>query len=330
MMDAVVVAIGVLVVLATVVDMILTVLAVSAGHGLVSQSISRAVWSAIRLVHRRRPRLGLLSGAGPIILLLAPITWGFLFLFGWLLVFWPSAALTATDPAGTVGWFDRFDFASTLIIGGSSTTVEAGGQPWSTIAGAGRFNGVALVSFGLAYALPVIASVVRLRGLARSIDVIGPRPHHPDGHPDDQETDGDPDVDSGAYDWDDDDWPDDFLLLLVSPLTALTQEIKAFPIVPFFHAAEADSALAPNLLALQRFLDGRDRDEPLRQLERPLQRAIDGLLDVVTRHFLLGDDDFPDAASDPGAWRIAVLEAWCRADVWDEALVDRAGRTDRA
>ena len=309
MADTIIVIIGVVVVLATFVDMILTVLAVSAGHGLVSQTICRIVWSTLRVVHRRRPELRILSAAGPLVLILVPVAWGFLFLFGWVLVFWPPDALAPLDPGGTIGWFDRFDHASTLVVGGSSTTVEAGAQAWSTVAGAGRFNGVALVSFGLAYALPVIGSVVRLRGLARNIDVIGPRPH-------------DPDNDHGAFDWDDDDWPDDFLLLLITPLVTLTQEIKAFPIVPFFHAAQPDSALGPNLLALQRFLDRRDRDEPQRRLERPLQRSIDGLLEVVAHNFLLQGDDVGDAGDRPDEWRIEVLEAWCRADVWHEAVAD--------
>ncbi|MEJ7800748.1 MAG: hypothetical protein WKF60_09520 [Ilumatobacter sp.] len=216
-----------------------------------------------------------------------------------------GGALSATD-GGPIGWLDRFDHAGSLILGGTSTTVESGGQPWSTIAGLARFNGIALVSFGLAYALPVITSVVSLRTTARNIDIVADSAV----------------VLAGSFDDDDEqevEWTGEFLLAVTSQLVQLTQEVKAFPIVPFFHATSRDSALAPNLLVLDEFLSGRgEADPPPMSLRRPLERAIDGLLDVIDRHFLPRGLDLPERADDPARWRRALLEAWGAHDLWDD------------
>lgn len=305
-MSTVMVVLGVLVVVAVLIDMIVTVLAVSAGHGLVSNLVSRSLWRVLRWFHRKRPGLNILSAAGPLVIVIVTVAWGFAFLVGWVLVFWPQGALSATD-GGAIGWFDRFDHAASLILGGSSTTVESGGQPWSTIAGVARFNGIALVSFGLAYALPVITSVVGLRATARNIDIIAE-----DADEFAQMIDADHDHDL--------EWTGEFLLGMIPDLVQLTQEIKAFPIVPFFHATSRDSALAPNLLVLDEFLSGRgDADPPPMSLRRPLERAIDGLLVVIDRHFLPRDTEHPDPDDDRARWRRAVIETWCHHDLWDDS-----------
>lgn len=304
-MSTVMVGLGVIVLVAVLIDMIVTVLAVSAGHGLMSNLISRSLWGALRWFHRRRPALNILSAAGPLVIVLVTIAWGLAFLGGWVLVFWPNGALSPTD-GGTIGWLDRFDHAASLILGGTSTTVESGGQPWSTIAGVARFNGIALVSFGLAYALPVITSVVGLRATARNIAIIADSAAELAGSFDD-------DVEQEV------EWTGEFLLALTPQLVQLTQEVKAFPIVPFFHATSPDSAMAPNLLILDAFLAGRgDADPPPTSLRRPLERAIDGLLDVIDRHFLPRGLDLPAREDDPARWRRVLLEAWCAHELWDD------------
>ena len=66
MIDSVLVVVGILVVLATLVDMVATVLTPSAGHGVVSSAVSRNVWALALAAQRRIPKLPLTAAAGPV------------------------------------------------------------------------------------------------------------------------------------------------------------------------------------------------------------------------------------------------------------------------
>ena len=294
---------GALVVLLTLIDIVATVIGVSRGHGVTSRVVSRTMWAAGLAVHRRRPAHWLLSALGPAIFIAITLAWAVLLIGGWVLVFLPEAALSPTNQI-TLSWWDRIDHACALVFGGSAPFAQAGGQPWSFIARLARFSGLGLASFGLAYALPVVGSVVRYRAAARLTASIHPNQHiietaHADGS------------DSVTH---------LHLINLTTSLNQLAQEINAYPIVPYFHSTDESAVVPIQLRIVDEYLDRRDPDDTSvpDSVVIPLTSSIDAILDQVAQHFLPLDIDTPD---DRAERRRTLLDAWLVRDGWS---VDRS------
>lgn len=297
MLDVVLVTLGALVLLATLVDVIATVIGVSSGHGVVSAVTSRGTWRLFRRINGGRGILRRI--AGPTIFIGITLVWAGLLISGWVLVFSPEGALVTNDAAG-VGQWDRWDHASALIFGGSSPVVDAGGQPWSFVARLARFSGLGLASFGLAYALPVVGAVVAARGVAGTVHSLSGR----DGV-----------LESTARRDGDDPVIHLFLVNLAGEISDLVQRVHAYPILPFFHASDTRMSLSVQMRELNRFLDSSVGSETVPEsVKATTRQAIDQLLDLVERHYLPGG---APRTADHDRSRSERLEAWCRHDGWE-------------
>ena len=296
--DVLWVSIGATVVVLTLIDIVATVIGVSRGHGIVSRVVSRTMWAGGLAVHRRRSAHWLLSALGPAIFVAITLAWAALLILGWTLVFLPDAALSPTNEI-TIGWWDRIDHACALVFGGSAPFAQAGGQPWSFVARLARFTGLGLASFGLAYALPVVGSVVRFRAAARLTASL-----HPDRHIiDTAHIDGSESV-THLH-----------LINLTTSLNQLAQEVNAYPIVPYFHSTEESAVVPIQLRIVDEYLDRRDPDDSSvpDSVIIPLTSAIDAMLDQVAQHFLPVGLDVPD---DRAERRRALIDAWLERDGW--------------
>lgn len=304
LLDLAIVALGVVLIVATLIDVVVTVVGVSGGHGLVSGTVSRAVWRGFHAASSDRPRHDLLRLAGPAIFVGITLVWSALVMLGWVLVFWPSQALETLGGDGPTGLWDRFDYATALVFGGSTEASQAGSQPWSFVARIARFSGLGLSSFGLAYALPVVGAVVRLRRTANSINSLGGS----DGElATTARLDGE---DSVAH---------LFLISSSRDISDASQLVNAYPILPFFHSKQAATSLPVQVARLVDFLDSEVAVESIpASVREPLSCEIDSLVDVVARHFLPLEREFPD---EPAERRTAVIEAWCRYDGWSSSDV---------
>lgn len=210
-------------------------------------------------------------------------------------MFWPDASVSAAD-GGSVGELDRLDHAVALILGGSSPLVAASSPPWTLEERVTRFSGVALTSFGLAYALPLVGAVDGARSTARKISALAPD-------------------DGGLEDTSNLDGADQVLpqhlVNLTDELNRLSQQIYAYPILPFFHADAPGAAIAWQRRSVCRWVDQYDADDPLvpPAAAQPLERALGAVLDVYASHCLPSSvrDSFPDGGSER---RAAVVELW--------------------
>ncbi len=293
-MEALVV-VGLGIVVITLVDMVATVIGVSGGHAWISRTVSRSVWSGAAALHRRAPSHAALRIAGPAVVVGITLVWTLSLVLGWAVVFAADGALRSTDGDGAVVITDVADHAAAMVLGGSSPLAGSDGQPWSLLSRAARFTGIGLTSLGIAYALPIVGAVVRYRRVARSMSSLGGR---------------DGDLMTTAWLDGHDSVVHLHLINLTADLAQVAEEIRAYPVVPFFHSREPDAAMAVAVDRLHRFLQRRSADHTTvpSSVVEPLEQALEGVLEVIRAHFLAGAVDGDDAR--------ATIDAWLDRDGW--------------
>lgn len=305
--ETLVAVVGAVLVVATLIDVVITVIGVSGGHGVVSRVVSRTIWRVMRGRSGGGRSHEIIRLAGPAIFVAITITWGVLLIGGWTLVFWNGEALSPTDDNGSIGWWDRIDHSTALVFGGSAPLVQSDTQPWSFAARIARFSGLGLSSFGLAYALPVVGAIVRIRRTANDIAAVAGA----DGRIETTaQLDGD---DSVAH---------LYLINITSDVSDASQLTNAYPILPYFHSAQRSTSLPLQVARLNDYLARRDpeRSSVPESVCAPLSAAIDSLLDVIVEHFLRSA---PGGHDDRDERRAAIIRAWCRHDGWsDDELPD--------
>lgn len=299
-MELLAVIVGGAVILGVLIDMVITVIGVSGGHGLISSTVSRALWKVYLRAFRRNDSHEFLRTAGPAIFVVITVVWAALLALGWTLVFTPATALgPGPQPEGIL---QKLDAAAALVWGGISPQVTSETQPWSFVSQIAAFTGLALASFGLAYALPVVQGVVRWRRLARLLHALGGE------HGDIRTTEA---IDEEPV-------THLFLVNLVGDLAQTTEEIRAYPIVPFFHSKTEDAVMSLGVARLNDYLDRHHPDQSSvpHSVTIPLRKIIDELLEVIQQYFLPRDHSLKDA-EDKTRWRSQMITEWRKHDGWD-------------
>ncbi len=173
MMDWTYVIIGGLVVLAVVVDIAWSTLALSGG-GPITNAVSRAVWWTMRGVRRITGSRKVLLAAAPAILLGVVFTWAALLWTGWAVIYLaaPDAVVDATTSAPAVV-LDRFYFIGfTMFTLGTGDYV--GGTPgWRFLSSVVSFSGLFAVTLAITYIIPIVRAGVEKRRLALAIHSLG-------------------------------------------------------------------------------------------------------------------------------------------------------------
>jgi hypothetical protein len=172
-------ALGVLVLVATGVDVVWTVLAAGSGGGPLTARLSRVAWRvALRLGRRPGPpRHALLAVFGLAIVVGMLLSWVVVVYGAWWLV--TSAAEGAVRVAETGQPADLIERASfvgqNLFTLGTSTHV-AGDGLWQLLPVAIVANGLIFLTLGISYLVPVAAAVAERRQLAQYIHSLGMTP----------------------------------------------------------------------------------------------------------------------------------------------------------
>lgn len=263
-------ACGVALLLGVGVDVLSTTLTIGTHAGPFTRRVLGWAWRAMLRLHRRDTGSGLLSTGGVVLLVVSVLVWLAMIWVGWTLVFLGGhAAVVSSSTGRPAGVVDTFYYVgvtlSTLGVG----DFVAGGAGWRLVTTLAAFSGLVLVTLAITYLLAVVSAVVARRSLAVRIAGLG-------------------DTAAGIVTegWAGERFSDAF----VQQLAGLTEQIAAtaerhlaYPVVHFFHSAEAESAaplavarLDDALLLLQVAVADRARPDP--SAIRPLRRAVDRYL----------------------------------------------------
>lgn len=317
---------GLLLLVAAIVDILWTTLWVDGGSGPLSARLATGLWSGIRRVGNSHPRA--LSLAGPIILTSTLVMWVGLIWSGWTILFagGENALLPARDDV-PVTWTGRFFFVgySMFTMGNGDFYPPVG--IWQIAASFTTATGMLFVTMGVSYVLSVLGAVANKRSFASGVTGMG----------DDSES-----VVCLAWNGEDFDGFQLTLDSLAAQLDTLADQHKSYPILHFYHSEEAqhasavavaildetttilrygvprenqpDPVLVENVRAASQsyletldnaFIDPADEPPPLPDLDRLRARGVP----------TVPDDEFTEALEELSERRRKLLGT-VRADAW--------------
>lgn len=198
----------------------------------------------------------------------------FIVLFMWVLELTLAWALVFIPPAfespAEVTFEDRFNFAAHTIIGRSNNSpqLKLGAGGWETLSAFAGLTGVALVSLGLAYVLPLIGAIAHKRSTAAMVHALGDSVDFMRATIREAE-------EGGSF---------ELQLLALTPAIILTAERqRSYPVLHYFHSANRHAALAPAMAKLALLLRKEIPAAPKIDITvtRPIFRAIHNLLGAL-------------------------------------------------
>ena len=289
--SVVLVAVGALAILLVAWDVVVTTLTLGEGAGPLSGKVLRWGWGRALRLHRRGEgrRSGLLTAAGPLLMVVTASLWVTTFWAGWSLIFLGSGSVVDASsgrPAsvGDVVYYAGFA-ASSLGVGDFVATTPG----WRVMTAAASFSGLALLTLSITYLFAVMSAVVTRRALATQLHSLGATAQ-----------------DILLRSWDGDRFDDVLtqqLLQLPGQLAAVAEQHLAYPVLHFFRSARVEGSaplaiarLDDALLLLESAVDGRVRP-PLPAVV-PLRRVIDRYLSTASagcEQATDGDDAPPPA-----------------------------------
>ncbi len=277
------VLLGALLVAFTLFDALWTTIAPH-GAGPLSKRLARGWWAASLWIHRRVGAHGLLSFAGPALLVVAFLVWVGLLWAGWLLLFSAepgSVVASASDaPADLAGRVYYVGFV--LFTLGTGDYVPVGGT-WEVLSAVASLSGLFVVTLSITYVLSVVSAVAAKRQLAGSIHSLGETAT---------------DLVCRAWDGSGFSGLDQHLPSLASALEHHNQQHLAFPLVHYFHSGDRRTALGPAVAVLDDALlilaEGVEPHmRPARAVVEPTRRTVQGFLETLSDAFITPADAAP-------------------------------------
>lgn len=324
--EAVLTGLGLSVIAVTLYDVVATILVIDHA-GPITRVYMRWTWRMLLLLHRARPAHGLLSGIGPVMVVITIVVWYALLAFGtWLiLVGHPGAVISSTtripaDHSQTV-----YYVTTTLSSLGYGDLIPDG-SPWTWFSTTMTLVATMVLTLSLSYVLSVVSAAIGQRSVASGINALGTDPVEWV-----RVAGNDPgEASTGAY-----------LAGLASQLGHVSAQRRAYPVLRHFHAARRQTASAPAVLLLADALFLMTRlprgQRPSAGLQAALEAAIDDYtgphdprtssapssseqVRVVTAQagelgLDIDDPSWPGALQDHLPRR-AMLVAICRDDGW--------------
>lgn len=269
-------------------DGVITTLAIPEVGGPLTRLLSSTLWRGVRHI-TSRSQSALLRAAGPVVTMTVVAAWVLCAWLGWTLVF--AAVPGAVVEAGTgapASFASTFYFAATTIVTTGIGDFQPSADVWRVLAGMASVSGLALVTLGITYLIPVTTAAVDRMTFAQRLRTLGDSPtglvlQHWDGR-----GFGPLVARSETF---------------VDGLVRLRTENLAYPVLHFFHGGDPDRALALRVAVLDEALTiichgvAEDARPPAREL-LPLRQAVDALLHtVVTQAFVRPRDEVPPAPS---------------------------------
>ena len=292
-MDLAFITVGAFLVLVVWFDFIATALTASES-GPLSRRISYGIWRIARMINKGIDSHSFLATVGPLIIIVMINIWVFAVWAGWSLIYigGGDAVLNSTTkvPAdiSSIIYFVGF----TLTTLGTGDYVPADGF-WQFLTVLTAFNGLALITLSITYAIPVVQAAAVKRTVARHISVMG-------------ETAGEM-----ASHWARDghfQGLDSYFNALTPMILDVAQKHLAYPILHYYHSPEASTALPLKLAALDEAIralppEAYEKNASLWVAENNCSNAIATFLATLNKAFIHPADEEPPQLLPPSLIR---------------------------
>ena len=261
---------GTLLILATVADALLTTVRAGRAGGPMTQRLADLLW---RLALRLGSRHGPPPGTGPMITFAAVTVWVVLFMGGWFLIFSATPGAIVDNQNRPADSWARLYFTaftiSTLGIG----DYRPSGAVFQMLTGFAAITAFGLATLVITYVASLNSAVASKRRFARQVLGLGSSP-----------------VNILHANWTGRDFGllESELQSLTGSVHGLVEEQLTYPLLHYFSTRQRSAAFWPALatlnevvLLLDNYVSHEHRPAPLAL--HPLQRAIDGYLEVLPR-----------------------------------------------
>ncbi|GAA3970279.1 potassium channel family protein [Allohahella marinimesophila] len=264
-------------------DFVATALTASQS-GPVSRRVAYGVWRVFLFINKPFKSHALLACVGPLIIIVLINMWVSVVWLGWSLIYLGAEApvlngttLLPADISSTI-YFVGF----TLTTLGTGDYVPADGF-WQAMTVITAFNGIALITLSITYAIPVVQAAAAKRTVARQIAVMG----------ESAEALAAQWAEAGHYQG-----VDTYFSDLTPQILDISQKHLAYPILHFFHSPEPDTALPLKLAALDEAIlalpaEAYEVNPALRVAEHMCSNAISTFLNTLNKAFIHPADEEP-------------------------------------
>ncbi|ELY64199.1 potassium channel family protein [Natronococcus jeotgali] len=281
-MNRIYLALGVFLLVGTVIDLLWTTLWVEGGAGPITSRLMVWTWRSLRWVGAQNSRL--LSLSGPLIFVLTLAVWIVLIWSGWTLIFAGAEnILIDTLNRGSVSWTDRIYFVGyTVFTLGIGDFAPREGL-WQLITILATSSGLLFVTLGVTYTLSVLDAVTQKRAFATNVSGFGMRSEE---------------IVRTAWNGEEFQGLDLPLNTVVTQLSTLTENHNAYPVLHYFHSAQRKQSPAVEITALDEALTliRFGVPEPHRPNEifvRNTRNSIENYLETLHENFVEPADGSP-------------------------------------
>ncbi len=231
--------IGIVILIYTTFDVLVTTLTVGGG-GPITSRISSGIWWLVLQIHQKKSSHRLLSITGLVLLTGIALAWYLLTWVGWTFIFCAenSAVVNASSKIPADTW-ERIYFVGYNISTLGMGDYQAQGIVWQITTAISSASGFFLVTLSIAYLLPIVSAASEKRAFATYISSLG-------GTADE--------ILSRAWNGQDFGELSSHLSSLTPTLTDQGEKHLAYPVLHYFHSVERARSLPLSLIALDEAL----------------------------------------------------------------------------
>lgn len=221
---------------------------------------------------------------GPLLLASILITWLALMWGGWALIYLSHPqAVVAADGGAPAAALDRIYFTGTTLFTLGPGDLIGGSSGWRIASAITALNGLAMITLGISYLIPIVSAAVDKRTLAGYVAGLGRSPRA---------------ILQGAWDGDGFDRLIRHVPTLSGMIEVHARHHLAYPIVHHFGSGTSRTAVAPRLAALDDAILLIDHGlaepaRPDRGALEPLRSVLREFVDLMNESFIVVADEAP-------------------------------------
>jgi len=270
--------VGVIIVVAALLETIWTTLWVGGGAGPITRAASNLVWLLLKAFRNHR----LMVVAGPLVLTITTMSWLLLLWLGWFLIFWSApTSLVASSSQAVADVSDRIYFVGYTLFTLGNGEFSPNGDGWQIATALASGAGLFTATLAITYLISVISAAVSARAFAAEVWGLGDTP-----------------AEVVAAGWDGRNYSGLALPLqsVASQLTKLSQQYLAYPVLQYFHSGEAAKSPIASLARLDQIVMIAAHGVP-RGLRAPavilnsVRSAVTNVLQSLPQKFVQPADD---------------------------------------
>ncbi|MFV8224317.1 hypothetical protein [Christiangramia aquimixticola] len=283
-MDPFLFSLGLIITLATIYDMIITILA-PRGAGIIADRVSRFIWRISLKLAGKDGRKEFLRFIGPLVLIFIVIIWILLLWIGNTFIVYsdPEALWSSAEKTFITSFIEKAYFSAYVLSSMGNGDYTPHTDFWLLYTGFISYTGVVFISLGISFLLPVIEAITLKRQLSILIHNLGNTPrailenYQHDNFKDFTERLGD----------------------LEQLLVQISQYHLAYPVIHYFHSTKTYEALSVQLVSLDECMSilkykiNNENIENRSNLERAYN-AMTYYLSTLASAFITPEDDEPE------------------------------------